>query len=159
MRQKIAKVQCNKLLFLLSKKLKVKKIARIAKTSSETQGQILGARESLYGWKNMARRKVKNGEKSPWGQCLTRPVPNGRCHSALWLGRKTQKFSCTNQKSEWGRPFGTGLAWHCPQGLFSLLFTFLLAIFFRPFRLSLAPTICPLVFEDEQKTNSAISRL
>ena len=23
------------------------------------------------------RRKVKNGEKSPWGQCLTRPVPNG----------------------------------------------------------------------------------
>ena len=28
--------------------------------------------------KYMARRKVKNGEKSPWGQCLTRPVPNGR---------------------------------------------------------------------------------
>ena len=26
------------------------------------------------------RRKVKNGEKSPWGQCLTRPVPNGRPH-------------------------------------------------------------------------------
>ena len=23
----------------------------------------------------MERRKVKNGEKSPWGQCLTRPVP------------------------------------------------------------------------------------
>ena len=22
----------------------------------------------------MARTKVKNGEKSPWGQCLTRPV-------------------------------------------------------------------------------------
>ena len=22
----------------------------------------------------MERRKVKNGEKSPWGQCLTRPV-------------------------------------------------------------------------------------
>ena len=22
----------------------------------------------------MARRKVKNGEKSPWEQCLTRPV-------------------------------------------------------------------------------------
>ena len=26
--------------------------------------------------KYMAQRKVKNGEKSPWGQCLTRPVPN-----------------------------------------------------------------------------------
>ena len=31
MLQKIAKVQCSKLLFLLSKKLKGKKIARIAK--------------------------------------------------------------------------------------------------------------------------------
>ena len=39
-------------------------------SSSETQGQIVGARESLNGRKNMARRKVKNGEKSPWGQCL-----------------------------------------------------------------------------------------
>ena len=56
----------------------------------------------------MARRKVKNGEKSPWGQCLTRPVPNGRR---------------------------------------SLLF-FVPYIFFRPFRLSLAPTICPWVSED-----------
>ena len=33
----------------------------------------------------MARRKVKNGEKSPWGQCLTRPVPNGRRRSGFWL--------------------------------------------------------------------------
>ena len=32
---------------------------------------------------NMARRKVKNGEKSPWGQCLTRQVPNGRRRSAF----------------------------------------------------------------------------
>ena len=31
--------------------------------------------------KHMARRKVKNGEKSPWGQCLTRSVPNGRRRS------------------------------------------------------------------------------
>ena len=45
--------------------------------SWETQGQIVGARESLNERKNMARRKVKNGGKSPWGQCLTRPVPNG----------------------------------------------------------------------------------
>ena len=33
--------------------------------------------------KYMARRKVKNGEKSPWGQCLIRPVPNGRRHSGF----------------------------------------------------------------------------
>ena len=53
-------------------------------------------------------------------------------------------FSGTNQKSERRRPFGTGLVRHCPQGLFSPFFTFLRAVFFRPFRLSLAPTIWPL---------------
>ena len=53
--------------------------------SSETQGQIAGARESLNGRKNLARRKVQNGEKSPWGQCPTRPVLNGRRRSAFWL--------------------------------------------------------------------------
>ena len=51
--------------------------------SSETQGQIVWVRESLNGQKNMARRKVKNSEKSPWGQCLTRPVPNDRRRSAF----------------------------------------------------------------------------
>ena len=97
----------------------------------------------------MARRKVKNEEESPWGQCLIRPVPNGRRRSAFSLGRKTQKFSDTNQKSKLRRPFGTGLVRHCPQGLFSPFFTFLRAIFFHPFRLSLAPTICPWVSEDD----------
>ena len=43
---------------------------------------------------------------------------------------------------------GTGLVRHCPQGLFSPFFTFLRAIFFRPFRLSLVPFICPWVSED-----------
>ena len=111
----------------------------------------MGARESLNGWKNMARRKVKNGEKSPWGKCLTRPVPNGRRRSAFWLGRKTKKFSGTNQKPERRRPFGTGLVRHCPQGLFSPFFTFLRAIFFLPFSLSLAPTIRPWVSEDAHR--------
>ena len=35
--------------------------------SSETQGQIVGARESLNGRENMARRKVKTGGKEPLG--------------------------------------------------------------------------------------------
>ena len=52
-------------------------------SSSETEGQIVGTRESLNGPKNMARRKVKKGEKSPWGQCLTRPVTNGRRRSGF----------------------------------------------------------------------------
>ena len=36
-----------------------------------------------------------------------------------------------------------------PERLFSTLFTFLRASFFRPFSLSLAPTICPWVSEDD----------
>ena len=78
----------------------------------------------------MARRKVKNGEKSPWGQCLTRPVPNGRRRSGFSLVPEKRKFSGTNQKPERRRPFGTGLVRHCPQGLFSPFFTFLRAIYF-----------------------------
>ena len=58
-------------------------------------------------------------------------------------------FSGTNQKPERRRPFGTGLVRHCPQGLCSPFFTFLRALFFRPFRLSLAPTICPWVSKDD----------
>ena len=116
--------------------------------SSETQGQIVGARESLNGRKNMAWKKVKNGEKSPWGQCLTRPVPNDRRRSASWLVPEKLCVFLPNQEAERRRPFGTGLVRHCPQGLFSPFFTFLRVIFFRPFRLSLVPTICPWVSED-----------
>ena len=57
----------------------------------------------------MERRKVKNGEKSPWGQCLTRPVPNRRRRFGFWLVPEKHKFSGTNQKPERRRPFGTGL--------------------------------------------------
>ena len=89
----------------------------------------------------MARRKVNNGEKSPRGQCLTRPVPNGRRRSVFWLVPEKHKFSGTNQKPERRRPFGTGLVRHCPQGIFSPFFTFLRAILFRLFRLSLAPPL------------------
>ena len=37
----------------------------VANSSSETQGQIVGARQSLNKRKNMAQKKVKNGQKSP----------------------------------------------------------------------------------------------
>ena len=60
----------------------------------------------------------------------------------------TYQFSGTNQKPERRRPFGTGLVRHCPQGLFPPFFTFLRALFFRPFRLSLVPFIRPWVSED-----------
>ena len=80
------------------------KMANTFYPSSETQGQIKGARESLNGRKNMTRRKVKNGEKSPWGQCLTRPVPDGRRCSGFWLVAENLCFSGTNQKAERRRP-------------------------------------------------------
>ena len=44
-------------------------------------GADSGGEGKLNGRKNMGQRKVKNGEKSPWAQCLTRQVPNGRRHS------------------------------------------------------------------------------
>ena len=53
----------------------------LKKISPKIDRQVVGARETLNGRKNKARRKVKDGEKSPWEQCLTRPVPNGRPRS------------------------------------------------------------------------------
>ena len=47
-----------------------------------------------------------------------------------------------NQKAEQREPFGTSLVRHCPQG-FSPFFTFLRAIFFRPFRLPSPPLSGP----------------
>ena len=72
--------------------------------SSETQGQIKGARESL------------NGRKNIYG---------------------------TKKSKEWR------------EKLFSPFFTFLRVIFSRPFRLSLAPTICPWVSEDVRSSARA----
>ena len=81
-----------------------------------------------------------------------RPVASikwlGGAERVVWLVPEKHKFSGTNQTPERRRPFGTGLVRHCPQGLFSPFFTFLRVIFFRPFRLSLVPFICPWVSED-----------
>ena len=111
---------------------------------ADSGGEGKSKRAEKYGTK-----KVKNGVKSPWGQCLTRPVPKVRRRSAFLLVPENLCFSGTNQK-----PFGNGLVRHCPQGLFTPFFTFLRALSFRPFRLSFAPTICPWVSEDvSTKTN------
>ena len=94
--------------------------------------------------------------------CFQKPrsnIPAPDKASAFLLGRKTQKFSGTNQKPERQQPFGTGLVRHCPQGLFSPFFTFLRAIFFCPFRLSLAPTICPWVSEDDREPGRGPSKI
>ena len=49
--------------------------------SSETRGQLVGARKSQNG----QGKKVKNANKSPWGQGFNRPVPNGPAGSGFWL--------------------------------------------------------------------------
>ena len=125
--------------------------------SSETQGQIKGARRSLNGRKNIyGTRKSKERREEPLGT-MSHQTSSKRS-PPFWLligARKTEKhkFSGTNQKRERRRPFGTGLVRHCPKGLFSPFFTFRRAIFFRPFRLSLVPTICPWVSEDVYNRN------
>ena len=45
---------------------------------ADSGGEGKSKRLEKYGTK-----KSKNGEKSPWGQCLTRPVPNGRRQSGF----------------------------------------------------------------------------
>ena len=51
-------------------------------------------------------------------------------------------------KSKRAEKYGTKKSKERREELFSPFFTFLRAIFFRPFRLSLAPFICPWVSED-----------
>ena len=47
-------------------------------------GAVSGDGEkSKTGEKKFGRRKVKNEEKSPWGQCFNGPVPNGQASSGF----------------------------------------------------------------------------
>ena len=88
-------------------------------------GADKGARESLNGRKNMyGMKKSKERREEPLGTMSYQT--SSKRSPPFWLligARKTQVFKF---------PF----------------FTFLRAIFFRPFRLSLVPTICPWVSED-----------
>ena len=93
----------------------------------------MGARESLNERKNMARRKVKNGEKSPWGQRLTIPVPNGRRRSGFPIGAR--KLLCFSAQSE-ARTAATIWNWSgktlSPGALLAVLY-FSLCHIFPPF--------------------------
>ena len=105
----------------------------------------------------MARRKIKNGEKSPWGSCLTRLMSylmsyqtTSKRSPPFWLLIGARKILCFSAQSE-ARMAATVWNWSgktLSPGLFSPFFTFLRAIFFHPSRLSLAPTICPWFAED-----------
>ena len=77
--------------------------------------------------KYMARRKVKNGEKSPWGQFWHQS--EARTAATVW---------------NWSGILKT----LSPGALLAVLYFSSCHIFFRPFRLFLVPTICPWVSED-----------
>ena len=119
--------------------------------SSETQGQIVGARESLNG---MARRKVKTGGKEPLGTMSYQTslkfsgtnlasslygvllVPIGQFISVTYPRRtgweRPHIFAWTTRpETLWPRGIMSNqhLVRHCPQGLFLPFFTFLRAIF------------------------------
>ena len=62
---------------MFSNKMNLRNPQATDRASSETQGQLDGA------GKKFGRRKVKNEEKSPWGQSLNGPVTNCRGSSGF----------------------------------------------------------------------------
>ena len=116
---------------------------------ADSGGEGKSKRAEKYGTK-----KSKERREEPLGTMSYQTSSNGRRRSGFGLVPENLCFSGTNQKPERWRPFGTGLVRHCPQGLFSPFFTFLRATFFRPFRLSLVPTVCPWVSEDVVQRNA-----
>ena len=120
------------------------------------EGDILGDPGADSGGEGNSKRAEKYGTKKskerreePLGTMSYQTSSKRSPPFCLLIGAR--KLLCAflpNQKTERRRPFGTGLVRHCPQRLFSPFFTFLRAIFFRPFRLSLSPAICPWVSED-----------
>ena len=113
---------------------------------ADSGGDGKSKRAEKYGTK-----KSKERREEPLGTMCYQTSSKRSPPFCLLIGQKNTKVfwhNLPNQKAERRRPFGTGLVRHCPQGLFSPFFTFLRAIFSRPFRLSVAPTICPWVSED-----------
>lgn len=63
-------------------------------------GAVSGDGEkSKTGEKKFGRRKVKNEEKSPWGQGFNGPVPNGRGNSGFWLVPENLCFFLPNHRA------------------------------------------------------------
>ena len=95
----------------------------------------------------MARRKEKNGEKSPWAMSYQTSSKRSPPFCLLIRQKNTKVFwhqleaRTTTTVWNWS---GKTLS---PGALLAVLY-FSSCHIFRPFRLSLAPTICPWVSED-----------
>ena len=97
----------------------------------------------VYGTK-----KSKEWREKPMGTMSYQTSSKRSPPFWLLIGARKLVFFWHQSEARTAATVGTGLVRHCPQGLFSPFFTFLRATFFRPFRLSLVPTICPWVSED-----------
>ena len=121
-----------------------------ANTSSETQGQIKGARKSLNGRKNIyGTKKSRERREEPLGTMSYQT--SSKRSPPFWLligARKTQIFW---HQSE-ARTAATVWNWSgktlSPGAFLAVLYFSSCHIFFRWFRLFLVPTICPWVSED-----------
>ena len=122
----------------------------ILNSSSETQGQIKGARESLNGRKHIyGTKKSKERREEPLGTMSYQT--SSKRSPPFWLligARKTQVFWHQSQ----ARTAATVWNWSgktlSPGALLAVLYFSSFHIFFCPFRLFLVPTICPWVSED-----------
>ena len=125
------------------------------KACRNSNGTILGDPGADNGAKGKSQRAGKYGKKKskerpeePLG--IMSYQTSSRRSPPFWLLIGARKLLCFSAQSEarMAATFETGLVRHCPQGLFWPFFPFLRAIFSRPFRLSLALTICRWVSED-----------
>ena len=119
------------------------------RASSETQGQIVGARESLNRRKNMAQKESKERREEPLGTLSYQTSSKRSPPFCLLIGARKLVFFWHQSEARTAATVWNWSGKTLSQGLFSPFFTFRRAIFFRPFRLSLAPTICPWVSEDD----------
>ena len=125
-------------------------ICSVILASSETQGQIKGARESLNGRKNIyGTKKSKERREESLGTMSYQT--SSKRSPPFWLLIGARKFVFFWHQSE-ARTAATVWNWSgktlSPGALLAVLYFSSCHIFFRPFRLFLVPTICPWVSED-----------
>ena len=128
------------------------------KTSSETQGQIVGERESLNGQEKYGTKKSKERREEPLGTMSYQTSSKRSPPFYLLIGQKNTNVFWHQSEARTAATVWNWSGKSLSPGLFLSFFTFLRAIFFRPFRLSLAPTICPWVSEDGRKRRRVIRK-
>ena len=126
---------------------------------ADSGGEGKSKQAGKYGTK-----KCKEQREEPLGKMSYQTSSKQSPPFCLLIRQKNTKFSGTNQKPEGWRPFGTGLVLKTlsPGALLAILYISSCHIFL-PFRLFLAPTICPWVSEDDarqfKEQNESIAKL